>query len=143
MSEFHLPDQADRIGQLERELGRLRLEARWSKRLGAAVLLGIVSVAGIGGAAAFLQVPDVVVARRFVMVDPVTNKERIILGFNSAGSACISLNDEDGGTHVFLSAARNGEESDVQIFDIDKQRKVILGVSKNGQGLNINGKGFP
>ena len=141
MNHSIIPDPDERIRQLEAELIRLRRETQSIRRFGAAALLGIAAIAVMG--ASFMQVQDVIAARKFVVVDPNTNKERIALGFNNTGAASIWLNDEDGGTHLFLSAARNGEESDIQFFDIDKQKKVAIGVNRTGQGLNINGRNFP
>ncbi|MDR3619145.1 MAG: hypothetical protein P4L85_07330 [Paludisphaera borealis] len=141
MNHSVISETDERIGQLEAELARLRRETLRIKRLGAAALLGVSVIAGMG--ATYMQVQDVVAARKFVVVDPNTNKERITLGFNNTGAASIWLNDEDGSTHLFLAAARNGEASGIEFFDIDKQKKVEIGVNRAGQGLNINGRNFP
>jgi hypothetical protein len=141
MNEQRSDSQAVRVEQLEAEIRRLRSETRKIKRFGLTALLGIVSIAGLCGAAA-MQIPPVIAARSFVVLDPLTNKERIRLGINNQGSAGIWLNDEDGGTHIFLDAGRNGENSAMQIFDIDRIRKLFIFVGKNNQSISINGKTF-
>jgi hypothetical protein len=107
-----------------------------------AVLVGIVVAFGLSGAAS-MQIPDEVAARRIVVVDPTTNKERIILALNKDRNAGILLNDQNGSYHIFLDTDTKGENSNIMFYDIDGKQKVVLGVTKDNQGLNVNGKSFP
>ena len=66
------------------------------------------------------QIPNVVEARSFVVVDPQTNKARVSIGANNQ-VAGIEINDQQGNRHVQLQAYWNGQNDGMFIWNANGQ----------------------
>ena len=108
----------ERLIRLEVENSQIRRRMNRLKAVVGALALALLIPMAMG---AFQQVPDQVVARRFFVLDPQTNKVRIALMVNNNGSAVIDVNDIEGKRHIQLQSGFGGEGSGLFIMDPNGQ----------------------